>query len=232
MASYYPMISTMVSFMRYCTNMINQRTEDRRQKTDKRRTSSFFCLLSSVLCLLIPLSSAFAESIAVHKAETRFTDGSYQLSVKFDLHLNSIVDQALTRGVPLYFISEFTLINPRWYWFDEMLVQTEQTTRLSYNALTRQYRIARGSLFQNFSTLDDALRIISHQSSAPINASLLRQGKDGGYIAAARMRLDVTQLPKPLQVNALGAEDWNLDSGWFRWIMRPAAAISAADGQK
>ncbi len=218
--------------MRYCTNMINQRTEDRRQKTDKRRTSSFFCLLSSVLCLLIPLSSAFAESIAVHKAETRFTDGSYQLSAKFDLHLNSIVDQALTRGVPLYFISEFTLINPRWYWFDEVVVKTEQTTRLSYHALTRQYRIARGSLFQNFSTLDDALRIISHQSSAPINASLLRQGKDGGYIAAARMRLDVTQLPKPLQVNALGAEDWNLDSGWFRWIMRPAAAISAADGQK
>ncbi len=228
--------------MRYCTNMLNQRTEDRRQKTDKRRTSSFFCLLSSVLCLLIPLSSSFAENIAVHKADARFTDGSYQLSAKFDLHLNFIVDQALTRGVPLYFVSEFTLIRPRWYWFDKIVVQTEQTTRLSYNALTRQYRIARGSLFQNFSTLDDALRIISHQSAAPIDASLLRQGegylalilpnKDGDYIAAARMRLDVTQLPKPLQVNALGAEDWNLDSGWFRWIVQPAAAISAADGQK
>ncbi len=223
------MISTMVSFMRYCTKMPNQRTEDRRQKTGRCKALVFFFILSSVLCLL---SSAQAESIAVHKAEARLTDGSYQLSAKFNLHLNFIVDQALTRGVPLYFISEFTLIRPRWYWLDKIVVQTEQTTRLSYNALTRQYRIARGSLFQNFSTLDDALRIISHQSSAPIDASLLRQDKDGDYIAAARMRLDVTQLPKPLQVNALGEEDWNLDSGWFRWTVRPAAAISAADEQK
>ncbi len=241
------MTNTTVSFMRYCTK---NRTEDGGLRTEWVGTTGLFCLLSSVLSplssvlrkalvfffilssVLCPLSSVHAESIAVHKAETRFIDGSYQLSAKFDLHLNSIVDQALTRGVPLYFISEFTLINPRWYWFDEIVVQTEQTTRLSYNALTRQYRIARGSLFQNFPTLDDALRIISHQSSAPINASLLRQGKDGDYIAAARMRLDVTQLPKPLQVNALGAEDWNLDSGWFRWIMRPAAAISAVEDKK
>ncbi len=204
-----------------------------------RMALGLFCLLFSVLS---PQSSAFAENIAVHKAEARFADGSYQLSAKFDLHLNFIVDQALTRGVPLYFISEFTLTRPRWYWFDKIVAKTEQTTRLSYNALTRQYRIARGSLFQNFSTLDDALRIISHQSSAPIDASLLRQdegylamilpNKDGDYIAAARMRLDVTQLPKPLQVNALGTEDWNLDSDWFRWIVRPAAAISTADGQK
>ena len=246
----------MVSFMRYCTK---NRAEDGGLRTQwcgatgffrflfsvlsppssaLRRALNLFCILFSVLS---PQSSVFAENIAVHKAEARLTDGSYQLSAKFDLRLNFIVDQALTRGVPLYFISEFTLIRPRWYWFDKRVVQTEQTTRLSYNALTRQYRIARGSLFQNFSTLDDALRIISHQSSAPIDASLLRQdegylalilpNKDGDYIAAARMRLDVTQLPKPLQVNALGAEDWNLDSDWYRWIVRPAAAISAADGQ-
>ncbi len=233
------MISTMVSFMRYCTNMLNQRTEDRGQRTDRCIALVVFCLLFSVFCLL---SSAQAENIAVHKAEARFTDGSYQLSAKFDLHLNFIADQALMRGVPLYFVSEFTLIRPRWYWFDKRVARTEQTTRLSYNALTRQYRIARGSLFQNFSTLDDALRIISHQSAAPIDASLLRQdvgylalilpNKDGDYIAAARMRLDVTQLPKPLQVNALATEDWNLDSGWFRWIVQPSAAISAAEDKK
>lgn len=219
------MTNTMVSFMRYCTKL--------------HRALGVACLLSFVLC---PLSSALAEGIALHKAEARFTDGSYQLSADFDLHFNFVVEQALTRGVSLYFISEFTLTRPRWYWLDETVAQTEQTTRLSYNALTRQYRIARGSLFQNFSTLDDALHIISHQSAAPIDASLLRQDegylamvlpkKDGDYIAATRMRLDVTQLPKPLQVNALGTEDWTLDSDWFRWIVRPAAAISAADGKK
>ena len=195
--------------------------------------------LSSVFC---PLSSVKADGIAVQKAEARFDGDSYQLSADFEMHFNAMVDQALTRGVPLYFISEFSLTRPRWYWLDEVVAQSEQITRLTYNALTRQYRIARGPLFQNFSSLDDALRIIGHQSAAPIDAALLRQDegylaailpkKDGDYIAAVRMRLDVTQLPKPLQVNALATEDWSLDSDWYRWIVRPSEAISAAGEEK
>ena len=92
-----------------------------------------------------------------------------------------------------------------------------------------------------FPNLEDALRVISHQSAAPIAAALLRQdegylamvmpSKNVDYIAATRMRLDVTQLPKPLQVNALAGHDWSLDSGWYRWIVRPAEAISAGSGK-
>jgi hypothetical protein len=33
------------------------------------------------------------------------------------------------------------------------------------------------------------------------------------------MRLDVTQLPKPFQINALASRDWNLASEWFRWTL-------------
>jgi len=213
--------------------------EDRKKGGRKAKGFALICLLSSVLCLLTP---AHAESIAVHKAEARFSDGSYRLSAYFDIKFNSVVDQALTRGVSLYFISEFSLTRPRWYWLDEVVAQSEQTTRLTYNALTRQYRIARGPLFQNFSSLDDALRVIGRQSAAPIDEALFRDDegyiamilpdKDGDYIAAVRMRLDVTQLPKPLQVNALTTEDWILDSDWYRWIVRPAAALSAADGKE
>ena len=195
----------MAFFMPYYTSMHDQMIEDRRQQTGKHRTLVFFCLLSSVICHLTP---AHAESIAVNKAEARFNGDNYQLSADFDIHFNFVVDQALTRGVPLYFISEFSLTRPRWYWLDEVVAQSEQTTRLSYNALTRQYRIARGPLFQNFSSLDDALRIIGHQAASPIDAALLRQDegyiaailpkKDGDYIAAVRLRL-------------------RLKSGWERW---------------
>ncbi|MCE9549601.1 MAG: DUF4390 domain-containing protein [Betaproteobacteria bacterium] len=193
-------------------------------------------LLALLLALWLGISVACAEGISVRKTEARFSDGSYQFSADFDISLNFVVDQALTRGVPLYFISEFSLIRPRWYWMDEVIVKNEQTTKLSYNKLTRQYRITRGSLFQNFSSLGDALRIISHQSAAPIDAALLQKNdgyissllpQKGDYIAATRMRLDVTQLPKPLQVNALATQDWNFDSNWYRWVVRPI--ISAAD---
>jgi len=180
------------------------------------------------------ISVACAEGIAMRKAEARFSDGSYQLSADFDISLNFVVEQALTRGVSLYFINEFTLTRSRWYWMDEVVAQSDQTIKLSYNNLTRQYRITRGSLFQNFASMDDALHIIRHQSAAPIPGDLLKGGggyiaekllkKDNSYIAAVRMRLDVTQLPKPLQVNALTGDDWNLDSDWYRWIVRPDTA--------
>lgn len=41
------------------------------------------------------------------------------------------------------------------------------------------------------------------------------------YQAGLRMRLDLAQLPKPLQVNALASKDWNLDSEWHRWNVNP-----------
>ena len=213
------MTSMMVSFMHYCKSRHNLAR-----------------LLAVLLAFWLGISVVYAEGITVRKTEARFSDGSYQFSADFDITLNFVVDQALTRGVPLYFISEFTLIRPRWYWLDEVIAKNEQTARLSYNKLTRQYRITRGSLFQNFSSLGDALRVISHQSAAPIDASLLQKNngyltallpQKGDYIAATRMRLDVTQLPKPLQVNALTTQDWNFDSNWYRWIVRPI--VSAAD---
>ncbi len=193
-------------------------------------------LLAVLLALWLGISVACAEGISVRKTEARLSDGSYQFSADFDISLNFVVDQALTRGVPLYFISEFSLIRPRWYWMDEVIAKNEQTAKLSYNKLTRQYRITRGSLFQNFSSLGDALRIISHQSAAPIDAALFQKNdgyissllpQKGDYIAATRMRLDVTQLPKPLQVNALATQDWNFDSNWYRWTVRPI--VSAPD---
>lgn len=190
--------------------------------------------LAALAVLWLGISAACADGIAMRKAEAHFSDGSYQLSADFDISFNFVVEQALTQGVPLYFINEFTLTRPRWYWIDEVVAQNEQTIKLSYNNLTRQYRITRGSLFQNFSSLDDALRIISRPSAAPIPAELFNGGggyiaeklhkKDSNYIAAVRLHLDVTQLPKPLQVNALTGDDWKLDSDWYRWIVRPDTA--------
>jgi len=42
--------------------------------------------------------------------------------------------------------------------------------------------------------------------------SMLRADDD--YTAQVRMRLDVSQLPKPFQVSALTNRDWTLASDW------------------
>jgi hypothetical protein len=121
----------------------------------------------------------------------------------------------------------------RWYWLDTKIESHEQTTKLSFNTLTQQYRISRGGLFQSFFGLKDALRVLGHQTAPPIPASML-DNKLGGYFsrltkkssqigAYASMRLDLSQLPKPLQVNALANDQWNVESSRYHWDISPEA---------
>ena len=186
-------------------------------------------LLRSALLALLFIVTAQAEGISVNRAEARLSDDGYQLSASYDINLTFAAQQALERGVPLYFVGEFLLTRPRWYWLDEEIFQGEQTVKLSYNVLTRQYRISRGALFQNFAGLEDALNILARQSSAVIPAELVEKNKS--YIAAARLRLDVAQLPKLLQVNALTGKDWTLNSDWYRWAINAAEMAVSSEGQ-
>lgn len=186
-------------------------------------------LLRSALLAWLFIATAHAEGISVNKAEVRLGEDGYRLSASYDINLTFAAQQALTHGVPLYFIGEFSLMRSRWYWLDEEIFQGEQTIKLSYNALTRQYRLSRGALFQNFASFEDALNILARQSSVTIPAELMK--KDGNYMAAARFRLDVAQLPLPLQVNALTGKDWALNSDWYRWVIRPAEVTARGEGK-
>jgi len=177
-------------------------------------------LLRGVMLACLLTAMAHAEGIVVNKAEMRSGDDGYQLTADFDINLSFVVQQALSRGVPIYFVGEFSLTRSRWYWLDEQIFQSEQSTKLSYNVLTRQYRISRGALFQNFASLEEVLRVLSRQSSTPIPAQLMK--KEGNYIASARLRLDTKELPRLLQVNVLTSKDWELNSDWYRWLIRPA----------
>lgn len=204
------MTGTTDFFMHCCTKLLNG-------------------LLRGALLALLFIATAQADGIAVNKAEARLNDDGYQLSASYDINLTFAAQQALERGVPLYFVGEFLLTRPRWYWLDEEIFQGGQTIKLSYNVLTRQYRISRGALFQNFAGLEDALNILSRQSSTVIPAELVEKNKS--YIAAARLRLDVAQLPKLLQVNAMTGKDWTLNSDWYRWAINTAEMTVSREGQ-
>ena len=186
-------------------------------------------LLRSALLVWLFSATAYADGVSVNKAEVRQGENGYQLSASYDINLTFAAQQALTRGIPLYFVGEFSLTRSRWYWLDEEIFQGGQTVKLSYNVLTRQYRISRGALFQNFASFEDALNILARQSSVTIPAELMK--KDGNYTAAARLRLDIAQLPLPLQVNALTGKDWALNSDWYRWIIRPAEITVRGEGK-
>ncbi|MBY0576568.1 MAG: DUF4390 domain-containing protein [Gallionellaceae bacterium] len=180
-------------------------------------------LLRGILLAGLFVAAVQAEGISINKAEMRHGEEGYQLYANYGVNLTLVVQQALSRGVPLHFVSEFSLTRSRWYWMDEEVFRGEQTAKLSYSMLTRQYRISRGALFQNFASFEDALNMLARQISPPISAELLK--KNSSYTAAVRLRLDTAQLPKLLQVNALTGKDWTLNSDWYYWVVHPADIV-------
>ena len=91
---------------------------------------------------------------------------------------------------------------------------------MSYNSLTRQYRVSSGPLGQTFESLEDVQRFIGHVAARPV-ARVDDLVKGARYEAAVREKLDVNQLPKPFQVNALASRDWQLASEWHRFSFTP-----------
>ncbi len=174
--------------------------------------------LAAALVLLAP--AVHADTIAVRSAELRVDEDTYVLNAEFDLAINPTLEEALQKGVPLYFVFEFELLRPRWYWLDEKALGFSTQYRVSYNVLTRQYRVASGLLGQTFDALDEVERFLSRVTSRPVgNRDQLVAGMR--YEAAVRLRFDVNQLPKPFQVNALASREWSLQSEWYRWSFTP-----------
>jgi hypothetical protein len=180
-------------------------------------------ILRGVVVLLVAVGLAGelrADTIPVRGAELRVEEGEVLLTADFDLGFNATLEEALQKGVPLYFVLEFELTRGRWYWFDEKVVQAAITSRVSYNVLTQQYTVRSGLLTQAFNALGEVERYIGRVTSRPV-AQLASLSKGTRYDAAVRLRLDGNQLPKPLAVSALASREWTLASDWFRFSFTP-----------
>ncbi|NMM27603.1 MAG: DUF4390 domain-containing protein [Glaciimonas sp.] len=173
------------------------------------------CLLA--LLVHLPQSARASDVVETVQAHLEAAEDGYKLLASFSFQLNRGLEDAIMRGVPLSFTTEIELTRPRWYWFDENALLASRTVRISYNVLTRRYHAAvSNSLQQSFATLDDALSLIRHPGRWLVaEKGALKAGVT--YQVAVRMRLDVTQLTKPFQVNALNNSDWQMASDWKRF---------------
>ena len=183
--------------------------------------------IALVLCAALAVSSAArADDIEVTDARMVATEDGVVLAADFAFDLNPRLAEAVTNGVPLYFVVEFELTRPRWYWFDEKAAVKRLQLRLSYHALSRHYRLSTGVLQQNYPTLEEAVNVLRRVR----NWQVVDRGTvfaDANYDAAVRMRLDVTLLPKPFQLSALTSRDLNLESPWKRFGFHPSASSFA-----
>jgi hypothetical protein len=176
-------------------------------------------LLAFALALPAPLA-AQPHGIEVRRATVTVAEDHYLLEADIDIVLSAPLEDALHKGIALYFLLEFEMVRSRWYWFNDKAVSRQQQYRLQYNALTRQYRIGIGGFYQNFPTLAEALQVLSKvRRREDIEPGTLSKGTS--YTAGLRLRLDTSQLPKPFNLNALGSREWNLGSDWAHWTVTP-----------
>lgn len=134
--------------------------------------------------------------------------------------LPTAVEDALLKGVPLFFVLEADLLRERWYWFDRKVTSVKRHTRLVYLPLMRRWRlnVTAGAgreggvglaLNQNYDTLEQALAAVKRVSHWQIaDAADLLPGVK--YKVELRFRLDLSQLPLPFQIGAFGQSEWDL----------------------
>jgi hypothetical protein len=168
------------------------------------------------LLFLVTAASASDSRLIIKSAELVSSDEQYLLNADFELNLSEEVEDALNRGVQLNFLVEFQLTSPRKYWFDDEIITVTNNVALSYHALSRQYLINRNKHQQSFVNLAEAKAEFTRLREWKVfDKSLLKD--DETYLAALRVRLDQSKLPKPIQVDALGSEQWNMISQRYRW---------------
>jgi len=170
--------------------------------------------------VLSPALAQAADGITVASANLEQGDEGWLLSSEFEINFSPRLEEAVNRGVPLYFVVDFEVARPRWYWFDEKPIQVSLTYKVSYTPLLRQYRLSVGNVSQNFTTFEEVTRVLSRLRGLQV-AGRNAFTKGVTYQAGIRMRLDTAQLPKPFQLDAFASRDWALASDWYRWAVTP-----------
>ncbi|MEN9759678.1 MAG: hypothetical protein RL676_828 [Pseudomonadota bacterium] len=166
-----------------------------------------------------------AESVRVDQPVlVSVPPNAWSIEAEVSVALSPPLIEAVKRGLPLYFVSEFELLRNRWYWFDEKLSGHVRVVRLMYHAVTQHYWVTVGSGHpQTYPQLEQALSAATQlqgwalpdavASVLTAHSKELKSNPDR-YELRLRVRLDTAQLPKPLQMNALTNRDWNLSSDW------------------
>lgn len=186
-------------------------------KNSQRRLERGLWRLAALLCLA---ASAMASTVELADMRTERSDGALVLHATLNLELGHPVEEALIKGVPIYFVAEAEVLRDRWYWYDRKLASVTRYYRLVYQPLTRRWRLnvsdepltsagLGSSISQSFETLQDALGTVRRQSGWKL-ADLSELEPDARHNLNYRFRLDVAQLPRPFQIAAGSQADWSL----------------------
>lgn len=173
-------------------------------------------LLTAFLCLFLSAhaqTGAPAGSDVVTRIEPRIQDGKLYIDADIEMSLSPDLRETAGKGVPIYFTADLEIVAKRWWWLDKVVVDQQQSWRVVYNALTRQWRVGTGDLSMPEASLDDALSLVRHIRGWAV-ADLADLEPNELYHGRLRLRLDTSLLARPFQIDALNSSAWSLTTPW------------------
>lgn len=173
------------------------------------RLAAWLCQL--VLVLLVGLTPlvARADGVELTHLATERSEDALELSFSTRFELPRAVDDALHKGVPIYFMAEATLWRSRWYWRDARVARVSRSWRLAWQPLTRQYRVSTGGLHRSYAGLAEALASLRGITGWRI-ADAREFDDEARHYLEFSYRLDTSQLPRPMQIGLGSPQGWNL----------------------
>jgi hypothetical protein len=176
------------------------------------------------LCLALSLMLAGVAQadtpVELQALKVERQDAAIYMSGTWQFELPSALEDALLKGITLYFMTEVEITQERWYVYNQRVAHAERHVRLFYQPLTRRWRVNISpqpfnvsglgvSLGQSYDTAEDALSAVRRIVQWRIaNAGELNP--DAKQTININFKLDLKQLPRPLQIGAAGQSDWNI----------------------
>ena len=160
-------------------------------------------------CVSLAPMPAAAQVVDLVTLLIKRQEGALTLDFVARLQLTRVVQAALERGVPVYFVAEATVLRNRWYWRDERVARVVRTWRLAFQPLTSNWRLSIGALAQTYATLPEALAAVARTSGWKL-ADLGQIDADSRHYVEFSFRLDTTQLPSPMHIGLTTQADWEL----------------------
>lgn len=180
-----------------------------------------FCKKLSFLLLMFISLQAFAEvgSITVKNADLQVVGDAYWLNADLEISLDEEVKEAINKGVTVEFLYEFELVRSRAFWFDKSIAEATTSIAVSYHALSRQYLVSQNGRQTSHEILREAMiELVQLYDWKVLDKEVLANGHE--YIGILSVKLDQTKLPKAIQVEAIGSEDWSLTADPFEWVVK------------
>lgn len=190
-------------------------------KSNKRNSLLLFALLCLIIGSALPIQSQ-AQGFKILSANTNLKKHVYHLDANMELHFSDDALEALRSGVPLIVLVNIEVEKDRNWWWDKTIAELEQGYLLLYHALSEKYIIhnLNSGAQQNYTSLNTALNSLSHLRDFPlIDKNLL--DADDDYYVRIRTYLDIESLPAPMRPIAYISSQWQLESDWFSWPLKP-----------